>query len=76
MGALSILEDYEQEREQFEGVSKNNDCEPKKEMQQPRSKASLRDQLLRDAVEAVVDEPPTRPKVRTTVQANCSRPKL
>ena len=63
MGALSILEDYEQEREQFEGVSKNNDCEPKKEMQRPRLTASVRDGLLRDHAEPVVDEPPTRPKV-------------
>jgi hypothetical protein len=35
----------------------------KKEMQQPRLTASVRDGLLGGAVEPVIDEPPTRPKI-------------
>jgi hypothetical protein len=57
IGVLSILEDDEEEKEQFEAVRKNNDCEHQKGDAAAALTASLRDQLLRGVHQAreVVD---------------------
>jgi hypothetical protein len=58
IGVLSILEDDEEEKEHFEAVRRTTIASFTKKMWQPRLTASLRDQLLRDSVEPVIDEPP------------------